>query len=153
MSRNSMSVGVLLGLSTLSCVVDVASAAPQPADVPSLRALDIQVEIPGSELEIYGFSPVGTVVLTPAISASTRTRIDADDAHGPLLRAFVLAETDSGPTACRWIAGWADVTARGIFRDAGQGTLADASGMRRGSGSEMLDSSSMPRWYLALRPR
>lgn len=153
MSRNSLPLGVLLGLSTLWIAVDVASAAPQPLDVPSLRSLDIQVEISGCELEIYGFSPSGTVVVTPSVSAPGRSRIDADDAHGPLLRAFVLAETDAGPTACRWIAGWADVTARGIFFDAGQGTLADASGMRKASGPDIIDTSSMPRWYVALRPR
>jgi hypothetical protein len=128
-----------------------ATAAPDPSPPLSLRSLDIELDLPDLLLEIHGFSAYGPVVLTGPVFASGWA--GNEDAHGPLLRAFVLAETDSGPTGCRWIAGWADLTARGVFCDAGKGTLSDASGLGGGSGDLPFDSSSLPRWYLALRPR
>lgn len=151
MSRNLCSCWWLVGSFAIGGVVSTASATPEPTRPLSLCSLDIDLDLPDSALEIYGFSACGPVVVTPPAFAP-RVAGDLEDAHGPMLRAFVLAESDSGATACRWIAGWADVTARGVFRDAGEGTLADASGLGR-AGAGDLESSSLPRWYLALRPR
>jgi hypothetical protein len=146
-------VGASIGLAVSLAVSAASHATPNPSAASSLRAIDIDLDLPDLQLEIYGFSPVGPVVVTaPAVSASTAT-VEVDDAQGPMVKAFVLAETDSGATGCRWIAGWADVTARGVFRDAGNGTLADASGLGDAAPRVDIESSSLPRWYLALRPR
>ena len=149
MFQNVSFVGSAVVLATSLAWAPSAVAAPEPS--PSLRSLDIDLDIPELLLEIHGFSACGPVVLTGPVFASPSAGVD--EAHGPLLRAFVLAETDSGASGCRWIAGWADVTAKGIFRDAGEGTLADAAGLGGGSRGVDLDSSSLPRWYLTLRPR
>lgn len=153
MSSTSRLVGVFLGCAAFSTVAPVVSAAPEPMRVPTLRSLDIELDLPESNLEVSGFSPCGPVVVTGPVLGPSRPECVVEEAHGPLIEAFVMSETAAGPGRCRWIAGWADLTARGIFRDAGGGTLAGASGLNLGPVAERSEGSSQPRWYLALRPR
>ncbi len=154
MNSTSRSVGVLLGLSAVSTVTSVVSAAPESMRAPTLRSLDIELDLPESNLEISGFSPCGPVVVTGPVFDTTKPASVVEEAHGPLVEAFVMSETSAGPGRCRWIAGWADLTARGIFDGAGDAGLADASGLALGTSPVGgLEDDSMPRWYVALRPR
>ena len=154
MNSTTRSVGVLLGIVAISTVTASASAAPEPMRAPTLRSLDIELDLPESNLEISGFSPCGPVVVTGPVIDSTRPASVVEEAHGPLVEAFLMSETSAGPGRCRWIGGWADLTARGIFDDAGDASLAEASGLAMASTLDGgLEETSMPRWYVALRPR
>lgn len=151
MSNSSRFVGVVLGCAAFSTVAPVVLAAPEPTRVPTLRSLDIELDHPESNLEISGLSPGGPVVLTGSVLGPSRPEF-VEEAHGPLIEAFLMSETAAGPGRCRWIAGWADLTARGIFHDAGEGTLAGVSGLDCGPVVDRSDDSSNPRWYLAFQP-
>lgn len=127
MFHHERSVGLAVVSSAVAVVVGPAFGAPEPSPfpLPSLRSLDLEIDLPGSVLDIHGFAACGPVVLTSPVFAA-RPGVGCDEAQGPLIPAFTLAETDSGATGCRWIAGWADLTARGVFGHVVDTTIADA---------------------------